>query len=252
MTDMETSHRASDHSTAIKGTSTLPIGEKTLRLVDLWKSFSEGGQIRSILAGVNVAFNEGEFVAIQGKSGSGKTTLLNLISGIDLADRGAVYLDGQDLSRLDDYRRTLFRRENIGFVFQFFNLIPTLSVWENVTLPLELNNRLDGFGKSRAAELLAAVGLDGRLKAYPDRLSGGEQQRVAIARALIHDPWLVLADEPTGNLDDESSRQVLTLLDRLTRHSGKLLILVTHSVEAASFADRTFYLRGGKLVEKPS
>jgi len=163
-------------------------------------------------------------------------------------DCGDVYLDGVRLTGLSDSDRTLFRRRKIGFIFQFFNLIPTLTVWENLILPLELNNRLDAAGTKRANDLLDMVGLAGREKTYPDRLSGGEQQRVAIARALVHDPGLVLADEPTGNLDNETGQQVLALLDRLTRQAGKNLILVTHSTEAAAYADRIFALREGRLT----
>ena len=190
---------------------------------------------------------QGEFVAILGKSGSGKSTLLNLISGIDQADSGEIWLQGANLTSMNDLQRTLFRRHSIGFIFQFFNLIPTLTVWENVILPLELggSEKADGYPKAEA--LLQEVGLLERKEAYPDLLSGGEQQRVAIARALVHDPLLVLADEPTGNLDDETGKQVLSLLDRLTRQAGKNLILVTHSQEAAKYADRVYYLREGRL-----
>jgi len=184
-------------------------------------------------------------VAIVGKSGTGKSTLLNLISGIDQADEGEIHVDGQVLTSLDERQCTLFRRHHIGFVFQFFNLIPTLTVLENVTLPLELAGIALPEARSRASHLLGDVGLGDRLDTYPDRLSGGEQQRVAIARALVHDPLLVLADEPTGNLDEETGKQVLALLDRLTRQSGKNLIMVTHSRENAVRADRVIELSGG-------
>jgi putative ABC transport system ATP-binding protein len=200
-----------------------------------------------VLQHASATISRGEFVAILGRSGSGKSTLLNLISGIDLADGGAVWLDGQDLTQLNERRRTLLRRQKIGFVFQFFNLIPTLTVWENVVLPLELNGVNGSEKRSQADALLNAVGLLDRRTAFPDRLSGGEQQRVAIARALVHDPPLVLADEPTGNLDEETSRGVLALLDRLTRHAGRTLILVTHSADAAASADRILRLRNGQL-----
>jgi putative ABC transport system ATP-binding protein len=204
--------------------------------------------MRTVLQGADAEFARGEFVAILGKSGSGKSTLLNLISGIDLVDGGDIWVDGQQLTTLNERQRTLFRRQNIGFIFQFFNLIPTLTVWENVVLPLELAGVDNGEARRRAEALLEAVGLLDRRDTFPDRLSGGEQQRVAIARALVHDPLLVLADEPTGNLDENTGRQVMTLLDRLTRQSGKNLILVTHSNEAASYADRILTLRDGKLV----
>ena len=219
-----------------------------IRLEDLSKSYQEGEHTRVVLQNVNATFAKGEFVAILGKSGTGKSTLLNLISGIDRADSGAVWLNGQDLTALDERQRTLFRRHNIGFVFQFFNLIPTLTVWENVVLPLELKRPTNGQVHRRAESLLDAVGLLDRRQTFPDRLSGGEQQRVAIARALVHDPLLVLADEPTGNIDEETGQQVLALLDRLTRQAGKNLILVTHSPDAAAYADRILYLRDGQLI----
>jgi putative ABC transport system ATP-binding protein len=226
--------------------------EPYIRIEQLSKRYQEGvrqglAQTRSVLEGANASFARGEFVAILGKSGSGKSTLLNLISGIDLVDSGRIWLDGQELTAMDERRRTLFRRENIGFIFQFFNLIPTLTVLENVRLPLELSGKENGNG--RAALLLEEVGLSDRAKTFPDRLSGGEQQRVAIARALVHNPLLVLADEPTGNLDEETGRSVLGLLDRLTRQAGKNLIMVTHSQEAAAFADRVLALKEGQLVE---
>jgi putative ABC transport system ATP-binding protein len=219
-----------------------------LQLIKLSKSYSEGSRRRVVLNGVTVNIARGEFISIIGKSGSGKTTLLNLISGIDRADQGDIVLDGLNLTRLNDLQRTLFRRERIGFIFQFFNLIPTLTVWENVILPLELNGRLNVENRQRAEALLLEVGLEGRFGTFPDRLSGGEQQRVAIARAVVHDPQVILADEPTGNLDDETGRQILHLLDRFTRQAGKNLVLVTHSAEAASYADRCFTLREGLLT----
>jgi putative ABC transport system ATP-binding protein len=219
-----------------------------IRLDGLSKSFEEGGQTRVVLQGAEAEFARGEFVAILGKSGSGKSTLLNLISGVDLVDGGDISVNGQQLTALNEHQRTLFRRQNIGFIFQFFNLIPTLTVWENVILPLELAGMDNDEARRRAEALLEAVGLLDRRNTFPDRLSGGEQQRVAIARALVHDPSLVLADEPTGNLDEETGRQVMDLLDRLTRQNGKNLILVTHSNEAAAYADRILILRDGKLV----
>jgi len=202
-----------------------------------------------VLRDVNAVFAKGESVAVVGQSGSGKSTLLNLISGIDDADGGAIWLDGQNLTALEERQRTLFRRRHIGFVFQFFNLLPTLTVWENVMLPLELNGINGADASQRVQSLLDAVGLGDRGDTFPDRLSGGEQQRIAIARALVHDPRLVLADEPTGNLDEDTGCQVLNLLDRLTRQAGKNLVLVTHSPDAAAYADRILYLRDGKLVD---
>ena len=199
----------------------------------------------------NASFARGEFVAILGKSGSGKSTLLNLISGIDYVDQGTVCINGEDLTALNERQRTLFRRHKIGFVFQFFNLIPTLTVLENIVLPAELAGQSSQSARQYAMPLLEAVGLIDRTDTFPDRLSGGEQQRVAIARALVNDPLLLLADEPTGNLDEETGENVLALLDRLTRQAGKNMIMVTHSQEAAAYADRLLYLREGKLEPRP-
>ncbi len=215
----------------------------------LSKSYQEGEKVRVVLDQAQLEVFPGESIAVLGKSGTGKTTLLNLISGIDRADQGRINFMGRDLAALGDLELTLFRRRMIGFVFQFFNLIPTLTVWENVTLPLELNGTYKAAGIERAKSLLDEVGLLDRVKTFPDKLSGGEQQRVAIARALVHDPALVLADEPTGNLDEETGRQILDLLDRLTRQTGKNVIMVTHSQEAASYADARFALCNGKLLE---
>lgn len=218
-------------------------------LDNLWKQFQEGSKKRQVLRGTGAAFGKGEFVAILGKSGSGKSTLLNIISGIDEPDQGDVKINGQLLTQLDEYQRTIFRRQKIGFVFQFFNLIPTLTVLENVSLPLELVGADVNEAVEKTSAILAEVGLSDRLSTFPERLSGGEQQRVAIARALVHDPLVVLADEPTGNLDEGTGEQVLALLDRLTRQAGKNLIMVTHSKENAIYADRLFELHAGCLVE---
>ena len=219
-----------------------------LRLVNLTKRYQEGVRTRTVLENASANFAVGEFVAMLGKSGTGKSTLLNLISGIDQVDAGEIWLNGQNLTALNDHQRTLFRRNHIGFIFQFFNLLPTLTVWENVILPVELSGKANAAARQRATDLLSAVGLADRHATYPDRLSGGEQQRVAIARALVHDPLLVLADEPTGNLDEDTGETVLALLDRLTRQAGKNLIMVTHSQEAARYADRTLLLHNHQLL----
>jgi putative ABC transport system ATP-binding protein len=184
----------------------------------------------------------GESVALIGRSGSGKSTLLNLVSGLEPIINGEVWLDGRALSQLDDSQRTRLRGREIGFIYQAFNLIPTLSVEDNITLPLALANMPVREQSARLHELLPAVGLAGRGKDYPDRLSGGEQQRVAIARALIHRPALILADEPTGNLDAQSGRQALALLQKLVNEQNSALLLVTHSVEVASIAERVLIL----------
>jgi putative ABC transport system ATP-binding protein len=220
-----------------------------VRLEGVSKSFAEAGQRHHVLHEASASFAAGEIVALMGKSGSGKSTLLNLISGIDTPDSGQVWIAGQALTSLSEHERTLFRRRSIGFVFQFFNLVPTLSVLENILLPLELNGHSGRQAQQTAHALLEQVGLANRASSYPDRLSGGEQQRIALARALAHDPPLLLADEPTGNLDSETSSQVLELLNRLTRQAGKTLLLVTHSTEVAALADRMLYLRAGQFEE---
>jgi putative ABC transport system ATP-binding protein len=232
-----------------------------IQLENLSKSYREAGQTRLILDSLDLQFAAGEFVCLVGKSGSGKSTLLNLISGIDAPsaghvtiDTGAIDIGVTDMSSgpvrltaLSEHDRTLFRRQHIGIVFQFFNLIPTLTVLENVTLPLELAGGR-GDGRQEAAALLERVGLRDRFDTYPDRLSGGEQQRVAIARALVHNPLLILADEPTGNLDEETGEGVLRLLLELTRDMGKTLIMATHALDVAEQADRVLHLIHGKLV----
>lgn len=221
-----------------------------VRLEALSKRFVEGGRERYVLNQVSYAFREGEFVVLLGRSGSGKSTLLNLISGIDRPTAGDVVIRGTAVTQLSERDRTLFRRDHIGFVFQFFNLIPTLTVLENVTLPQELAGRNRRDVETDALHLLERVGLADRRDTFPDRLSGGEQQRVAIARALVHDPMLVLADEPTGNLDEETGQRVLDLLLDLTRSAGKTLLMATHNPDITPYADRVLELHDGQLVEK--
>ncbi|HXJ78834.1 MAG TPA: ABC transporter ATP-binding protein [Candidatus Methylomirabilis sp.] len=218
----------------------------------LTKLYREGESERIVFQDVDAAVQPGEIAVLVGRSGSGKSTLLNLISGIDLPTSGTVIVDGVDITALDERDRTLFRRERIGFIFQFFNLIPVLTVEENVLLPLELTGRDDPAGRARARQLLERVGLVDRKHSMPDRLSGGEQQRVAVARALVHDPALVLADEPTGNLDADTAGVVLNLLDGLVRELGKTVVMVTHSREVVGAADRVFAVQHGHLVEQRS
>ena len=200
-----------------------------------------------MLDGAEAEIRAGETVAILGRSGSGKSTLLNVISGIDRPDSGSVEVDGQDISRLGEPARTLFRRERIGFVYQFFNLIPTLDVEENVRLVLELNGVRGIEARRRSEAMLHQVGLADRSRSSIDNLSGGEQQRVAIARALVHEPSIVLADEPTGNLDEHTSRTVMPVLLSLARSKGSALLLVTHDTALARAADRVLELRDGRL-----
>ncbi len=223
-----------------------------VRLDRVSKDFREGDESRHVLREASAELGEGELVAIQGRSGCGKTTLLNLVAGIERPSSGEVWVAGHCLSRLSPVERTLFRRDNLGFVFQSFNLVPTLTVLENVQLPSELAGLPTRAAAERARALLVEVGLEGRERSFPDRLSGGEQQRVAIARALVQQPRLLLADEPTGNLDEATGRAVMSLLTRLTRARGSTLVLVTHSREIAAGADRVLGIEDGRLVPLPS
>ncbi len=222
--------------------------ETLVRMDGLSKEFIEGGQSRPVLNQLTASFKRGEFIILLGRSGSGKSTLLNLISGIEKPSRGDVTIDGVTITRLRERQRTLFRRDHIGFIFQFFNLIPTLTALENITLPQELAGVNRAVVKDKANQLLTRVGLADRAGTYPDKLSGGEQQRVAIARALAHDPLLVLADEPTGNLDELTGDHVLNILLELTRAAGKTLIMATHNSEMIPLADRVYSIHDGHLV----
>ena len=222
-----------------------------VELLHVRKTYREGDSERVVLDDVSVAIEPGQIAVLVGRSGSGKSTLLNLIAGIDRPTAGRIVVDGTDLTALDEDARTRFRRRRIGFVFQFFNLIPLLTIEENLLLPLELNGVSPAAGMARARGLLERVGLGGRGGSLPDRLSGGEQQRVAIARALVHDPALILADEPTGTLDAETATVVLALLDGLAREAGKTVVMVTHSREVVGVADRIFAVQRGGLLEQP-
>ena len=218
-----------------------------VRLHQLTRTFTEGLQKHLVLDNVSVDFVQGNSVAIRGRSGSGKSTLLNLISGIDTPDSGQVEVDGQSLTSMNERERTLFRREHIGFIYQSFNLLPTLSVADNLRLVLELNAVPGDESEQRMLDLLDAVGLADRSGSYPDVLSGGERQRVAIARALCHQPSLILADEPTGNLDDRTAQDVLDLLDKLVRQAGRTMIVATHSATVANYCDQVLELHDGRL-----
>ena len=219
-----------------------------LRVEDLRRDYRMGTESVHALNGISFEVDAGTFVSVMGPSGSGKSTLLHLVGGLDRPTRGKVLFDGRDLAALDDETLTTLRRRELGFIFQFFNLLPTLSAWENVALPLLLDGKKLPDTKPRAVELLERVGLAARVNHRPSQLSGGEMQRVAIARALVADPLLLLADEPTGNLDSRSGEQVLQLLRSTVTEDGKTLVMVTHDHDAASIGDRIITLMDGKLV----
>jgi len=212
-------------------------------------AYREGSRVHPVLRDVSLQVTAGECVALLGRSGCGKSTLLNLLGAIDRPDAGSVRVDGVALESLDERGRTLFRRRHLGFVYQAFNLVPTLTAVENVALPLELNGLASAEARRRAGELLGTVDLAARHDAFPDELSGGEQQRVAVARAVVHRPRLVLADEPTGNLDAETGPRVLQLLRDLTREAGGAQLIVTHSLAVARSADRILTLEDGVVHE---
>jgi putative ABC transport system ATP-binding protein len=219
-----------------------------LSVRNLSKRFS-GPRSKTVLTGVRLELARGEYVAVMGESGSGKSTLLNLVAGLERPDSGAVAMDGVDFTALDDDALTLIRRQHMGFVFQAFHVLPYLTVAQNIALPLMLTGVPDREMDERVARMLDAVGLGGFADSMPRELSGGETQRVAIARALVHRPRLVLADEPTGNLDAESAAQVLELLRRRVKGEGAAGILVTHSQQAAATADRIYMLSANGLKE---
>lgn len=221
--------------------------ERFIELIGVSKTYHQGINPVVALDGVSLKISKNEFLAITGKSGCGKSTLINMIGGLDTPDRGSVLIDGENLSTMDDRRLTLFRRNRIGIVFQFFNLLPILTLEENIALPHLLNKGTDALG-GKIDHLLNEVGLHQRRHHKPHELSGGEMQRAAICRALINDPDLILADEPTGNLDSASGRQVLEILHRLREQKGKTILLVTHSPEGAAMADRVLRMQDGRLL----
>lgn len=218
-----------------------------IQLKQLSKSYQEGNKRRLVLNELELSVAEGQMYVLLGRSGSGKSTMLNLLSGIDQPDTGQVIIDGTDISKMNEKDRTKYRRDNIGFVFQSFNLISTLTVFENVVLPLSLKGDNPAESKQKAQFFLDQVGLGDRGGSYPDRLSGGEQQRVAIARALAHEPKFILADEPTGNLDYKTGSLVLNMLSDLVRENSRTMIIATHDREMAQIADQVLELREGSL-----
>jgi putative ABC transport system ATP-binding protein len=227
---------------------TRPDSRPAVRLVNVVKAFVLGEERVGAVDGVSLEIARGQFVAVVGRSGSGKTTLLNLLAGVDTPSSGEIWIDDRELSRLGDDDLTRLRREHLGMVYQFFNLLSTLTVRENVALPALLAREPREAALARADSLLDEVGMTARRHARPHTLSGGEMQRTALARALINHPTLILADEPTGNLDSRTERQVLDLLRRLGQQHDATTILVTHNRDAAATADRIIELRDGKVV----
>jgi putative ABC transport system ATP-binding protein len=214
---------------------------------DLTKTYGEGDMLVRALDSVDISVESGEFVAIMGPSGCGKSTLLNLVGGLDRPSGGRVLIDGADLTTLDDDKLTELRRRRMGFVFQFFNLIPVLDATENAALPLTLDGA--AHAEERAKDWLAKVGLGDRLTNRPDQLSGGQQQRVAVARALSTKPALILADEPTGNLDSKSATEIAELLQQVSKDWGRAVLMVTHDPRIASFAGRLLLMKDGAIVD---
>ena len=227
----------------------MPTKTTLIKIRELHKSYPEGNNHRMLFTQLDLDIAGGEFVALVGRSGSGKSTLLNLVSGIDLPDAGRIQVGECVINALNETERTRFRRRQIGFVFQFFNLIPTLTVEENVLLPLELNQLNGVEHRQRVFGLLEQVGLVDHRRRFPEQLSGGEQQRLAIVRALAHAPTLVLADEPTGNLDADNGNRVMELLRQLHRQVGSTVLMVTHSMEIAAQANRILRLEAGQIRE---
>jgi putative ABC transport system ATP-binding protein len=220
-----------------------------IRLKDVWKTYQVGEMHLNVLKGINLDINQGEFVAILGPSGSGKSTLMNQVGVLDTPTKGTIYLDGQDISKLTESGLAQVRGKKIGFVFQQFNLIPTLTALENVTLPMIFQDVAEDQRIIRGTNLLTQVGLGDRLHHRPTELSGGQQQRVAIARALVNDPDIILADEPTGNLDSVAGKQVMDMLEDLHTKEGKTIILITHDTHLVKFSTRVVKIHDGLIVK---
>jgi putative ABC transport system ATP-binding protein len=223
--------------------------QPVIRIADVWKYYDGDGSSTAALRGTNLEVAPGELVAIYGQSGSGKSTLLNVLAGLDRVSKGVIEVEGNNIEALGELGRTMLRRTRIGFVFQFFNLLPTLTAFENIYLSLELAGRTDGQAVHGS---LKAVGLEGKEKRFPHELSGGEQQRVAIARALVKQPSIILADEPTGNLDSQIGNQILDLLSHTCRERKTTLIVATHSPLTCRYVDRTMRMVDGVLEEDHS
>lgn len=219
-----------------------------LKVENLIKTYGSGENLVHAVDDVSFSVEKGEFVAIVGASGSGKSTLLHLIGGVDRPTSGKIFVDGNDISKMNDDKLAVFRRRQVGIVYQFYNLIPILTVEENITLPCDLDGR--GVDRERLEMILDSFGLRARRKHLPNQLSGGQQQRTSIARALINNPSLVLADEPTGNLDSKSSEEVMSMLKMCNQSYGQTVIMITHNLDIAKQADRIITISDGKILEE--
>ena len=218
-----------------------------LQTIDLKKYYGNGENLVKAIDNANIDIKEGEFVAIVGKSGSGKSTLLHMMGGLDNPTEGKVYINDKDIFSLKEEELAIFRRRNIGFIFQNFNLIPSLNVWENITLPVGLDGK--EINKPFVTDIINSLGLESKVDALPNTLSGGQQQRVAIARALVARPAIILADEPTGNLDSKTSDEVMSLLKTMIKKYNQTLVMITHDEAIAQMADRVIYIEDGKVVK---
>lgn len=240
---------ASSHAAAPAVRSTGSGAAALVEIRHVSKSYQRGDQVVPVLTDINLDIGQGDFVALMGPSGSGKSTLLNLVAGIDKPDGGAIRVAGADITQLSEGELAGWRAANVGFIFQFYNLMPVLNAFENVELPLLLTGLSRSERRARVAMTLSLVGLADRMDHKPNELSGGQQQRVAIARALVSDPLLVIADEPTGDLDRQSAADILGLLDRLNTELGKTIVMVTHDPRAAEAAHHLIYLDKGQLTD---
>ncbi|MEO8385505.1 MAG: ABC transporter ATP-binding protein [Betaproteobacteria bacterium] len=227
------------------------MSQTLVEIKHLVKGYTRGEQYVPVLHDITLDIARGDFVSLMGPSGSGKSTLLNLIAGIDKPDAGILRIDGQDIAELSESNLADWRASNIGFIFQFYNLMPVLTAFENVELPLQLTNLSKSERRQRVNMTLALVGLSDRMEHYPNELSGGQQQRVAIARAIVTDPTILVCDEPTGDLDKQSAADVLDMLKRLNEEMGKTIIMVTHDAHAAEAAKRIIHLEKGELLGEP-
>ena len=222
--------------------------ENIIKIKEICKSFGEKDSRIQVLNKVSLTVGKGEFISLMGASGSGKSTLLYLIGGLDTPDSGEIFLDGRDISKMRDKELSKLRREGMGFVFQFFNLVQNLTVEDNILLPLVMDGKSPKKYRDRLDSILETVGLSDKRRSYPNQLSGGQQQRCAIARAVIYEPKILLADEPTGNLDSKSGTEIMELFSRINKEKGITILMVTHSAECAAYSDRIITLSDGKIL----